>query len=159
MPEFSLRTATADDEAFLVEMLYAALFVPPGADPFPRSVIESPDLAPYASGFGTAHGDVGVVAELADGTPIGAAWGRLPTPDHPGFGYVDDDTPELSIAVAADHRGRGVGTALLTELLDAAPRMCLSVDNRNPAVRLYERFGFIPVSSGRDGMTMLRPGP
>ena len=63
-----------------------------------------------------------------------------------GYGYVDDETPELAIAVLPDHRGRGLGRRLLRELLDAAGgrfgAVSLSVRAENPAWRLYERTGF-----------------
>jgi ribosomal protein S18 acetylase RimI-like enzyme len=60
---------------------------------------------------------------------------------------VATDVPELSIGVAAEARGRGVGSALLDALLTLARErgyraVSLSVDRRNPARRLYERKGF-----------------
>jgi len=49
--------------------------------------------------------------------------------------------------VAAEHRGRGIGSALLVEAerrarADERPLMSLEVLTANPALRLYERFGF-----------------
>ncbi|MCC6438723.1 MAG: GNAT family N-acetyltransferase [Acidimicrobiales bacterium] len=67
-------------------------------------------------------------------------------------------TPELSIAVRAAHRGRGVGTTLLRELIDDIGRMCLSVDVRSPAMRLYARLGFAEVCRKGFTATMLRAG-
>jgi ribosomal protein S18 acetylase RimI-like enzyme len=40
-------------------------------------------------------------------------WSRCFTRDEPGYGFIDESIPELSIAVATDARGRGIGTALL----------------------------------------------
>ena len=150
-----IRPATTSDQPFLRRMLYEALFVPPGSPPFPQSVIDSPHFAAYVDGFGSRPGDIGYIA-LADGTPIGAIWARLPTGTHHGYGYVDDDTPELSMAVEPDHRSKGIGTALLVRLVAECPRLSLSVDARNPAVRLYERAGFVPVAEDGDSLTMLR---
>lgn len=54
----------------------------------------------------------------------------------------------LGIAVAADHRGRGIGTALMTEAFGWAKdvgveKFVLSVyPNNRRAIALYERFGF-----------------
>jgi GNAT superfamily N-acetyltransferase len=75
--------------------------------------------------------------------------------DDAAYGYVDDSTPELAIAVDPALTGQGIGGALLKRLLLAAERMfaavSLSVRDDNPARRLYERFGFRPVDgSGRD---------
>jgi len=149
-----IRPATVSDEAFLREMLYAALFVPPDEPPLPREILDDPKVAHYVDAFGTSNGDVGFIA--VEGEPIGAAWVRLLTGDDRGFGYVDDDAPELSIAVVPEHRGNGLGTALMECLLAEAPRCSLSVDDRNPALRLYERLGFVTVSSRRHSLTMLR---
>lgn len=134
-------------------MFYEALFVPPGAPPFPREIVFRPDLARYVRGFGDRSGDVGVIAE-ADGHPIGAAWVRQMSHDDPGYGFVDDVTPELSIAVVSGRRGHGVGTELLGALLRRVERCSLAVDQRNPARRLYERLGFEVVSREGFSVTM-----
>lgn len=102
--------------------------------------------------------DAGWIAEqAADGVDLGAAWVRRFTGDAPGFGYVDDVTPELSI-VRAPNIAAGVGTMLLSQLLDDVPWMCLSVDVRNSAMRLYARLGFVEVRRDGFSATMLRAG-
>jgi ribosomal protein S18 acetylase RimI-like enzyme len=154
MGDFSIRRATPRDEPFLLEMLYEALFVVPGEASFPRSVLDDPDIAHYVKGYGRA-GDVGFVAVSAGGQPIGAAWTRQFTGDEPGYGYVDDDTPELSIAVVDEHRGAGLGSQLLARLLEQIPRCSLSVDHRNPAAGLYERLGFKVVERSGRSLTMI----
>lgn len=157
-PGFTIRSAAAEDEPFLVEMLYEALFVPPGKPPFSRDIVDTPGLARYAKGFGHQSTDVGFVADNPAGLPIGAAWVRQLTEDNPGYGFVDGDTPELSIAVTPKHRGHGIGTALLEALVEVVLRCSLSVDERNRAVSLYERFGFVVVATDGPSLTMLRPG-
>lgn len=152
--DFHLRAANRRDEPFLQEMLYEALFVPAGDPPLPRS--DHPDLSRYVRGFGGRRGDVGLIAQTSAGDLIGAAWVRQLPSDDPGYGFVDEETPELSVAVVAAWRGFGVGTALLERLLDSTPRCSLSVDDRNRAVSLYERFGFEVVSSKEHSLTMLR---
>jgi GNAT superfamily N-acetyltransferase len=37
-----------------------------------------------------------------------------------GCGFVDSETPELSVAVRPEYRGRGIGTLLLRRLLAEA---------------------------------------
>jgi ribosomal protein S18 acetylase RimI-like enzyme len=53
----------------------------------------------------------------------------------------------VDVALLPEHRGRGIGTTLIRELLDeaAASGKCLSihVEKHNPARRLYERLGFV----------------
>ncbi|MEX0826876.1 MAG: GNAT family N-acetyltransferase [Acidimicrobiia bacterium] len=154
----TIRPASPGDEPFLIEMLYEALYVPSGMQPFPRDVLDQPDLAPYHRDFGLRTGDRGVIAEDASGTAIGAAWVRLFDNSAPGYGFIDDSTPELSIAVIPDHRNQGVGSDLLVRLLDGLERCSLSVDERNPAVRLYERFGFRGISRDGRSVKMLLSG-
>ena len=153
----TIRSASRHDEAFLFDMLYEALFVPSGDEPFPRSVLDAPEVAHYAAGFGTSAGDVGFIAE-AEGGPVGAAWVRLLQSEDRGYGYVDDDTPELTVAVKRQWRDRGVGTALCCRLVEVVPRMSLSSDVRNPAMGLYRRLGFEAVSRNGNWVTMLRRG-
>ncbi|MAT06796.1 MAG: GNAT family N-acetyltransferase [Acidimicrobiaceae bacterium] len=133
-------------------MLYEALFVPPGAAPFPADIVDAPGIVDYHADFGTRSGDVGVVATIDD-APVGAAWVRRLH----GYGFVDDTTPELTVAVVAAHRGRGIGDALLASLWSRVERCSLSCDRRNPAIRLYERHGFAIVDTdGEHSVTMLR---
>ena len=152
---FSVRPAVAADQPTISAMQYEAFFVPPGQPPYPRSILDEPHIRRYHVGFGTVAGDVGVVAERDDGTLLGAAWVRQVE----GYGFVDEHTPELGVAVVEGVRGVGIGTALLGELLALVPRCSLSVDIRNPAMRLYERSGFETVRmDGEHSAVMLRTG-
>jgi ribosomal protein S18 acetylase RimI-like enzyme len=152
-----LRAATSADEAILREILYVALFVPPGSAPFPRSVLDDPAIARYVEAWGTRDGDRGALA-TADGQSVGAAWVRRFGATEPGYGFVDETIPELTIAVRDTHRGRGIGTSLLRHLQDALPAISLSCDPTNPAWRLYARMGFRAVSGGRTMLWRRTPG-
>jgi ribosomal protein S18 acetylase RimI-like enzyme len=83
--------------------------------------------------------------------PVGAAWYRLFETSAPGYGFVDEDTPELTIAVVPSCRGKGYGAELLEALLDRAradgyAQISLSVESDSPAVKLYRRHGFETVA-------------
>jgi ribosomal protein S18 acetylase RimI-like enzyme len=106
--------------------------------------------------WGQANDD-GVKALIADTQqPVGAAWLRLLQGEGRGYGYIDELTPELSIAITPEHRGKGVGTRLLNALLERASArhaaVSLSVSDENPARRLYQRLGFAIV--GREGSSL-----
>jgi ribosomal protein S18 acetylase RimI-like enzyme len=150
----SVRPATGGDVDFLWEMLYEASDAAANGVPDVAELRRHPDLARYVEGWG-ARTDMGVVAYDDTGTPIGAAWLRLLTGDAKGYGYVDDETPEISIAVRPGSRGRGLGERMLRDLLDAAAdrfaSVSLSVRVDNPARRLYERLGFRAVGGGETG--------
>jgi GNAT superfamily N-acetyltransferase len=153
-----IRAAVQADEAFLLEALYHALYVPPGQPALPRSILETPRLRRYVSGW-SAGREPGVIAEL-EGQPIGGAWVRLLASDDRGYGHVADDIPELAFAVLPAFRGRGTGTRMLAALLAAANdrfrAVSLSVHASNPARRLYERFAFDVVSIVGETVTMCR---
>jgi ribosomal protein S18 acetylase RimI-like enzyme len=104
-------------------------------------------------------GDTAVIA-LLDGFPVGAAWFRLFEQAAPGYGFVDEATPELAVAVVPNARGKGVGSALLGSLLERArddgyAALSLSVDRNNQgAIALYEQFGFRQVQETSDSLTL-----
>ena len=151
---YSVRRATPDDVDFLWAMLYEASYAAENGVPDAAALRGHAELARYVEGW-NARSDPGVVA-VDDDTrePVGAAWLRLLTGETKGYGYVDDATPELAIAVTRGHRGRGLGGRMLRELLDAArgsfDAASLSVRADNPAVRLYERTGFRVVGGDTD---------
>ena len=139
-----LRPLLPSDQDRLWEWLHMALWDPPPAPPRPLEVLQNPGVSIYAEGWGR-EGDVGVVGEYAE-TTIGACWMRL-IRGGAGLGYVDDETPQLGIALSPEFRGRGLGRLLMVAALDAARahgyrRVSLTVHPQNPALRLYESCGF-----------------
>jgi GNAT superfamily N-acetyltransferase len=153
-----MRPATAADLPFLRAMTYEAASWRPGPRPPAEAVLADPNVAHYVEGWGR-RGDLGLIAEDEE-APRGATWLRLFDESDPGFGFVAADVPELAIAVVAESRGRGVGTALL-EAVPALARaaghraVSLSVESDNPALRLYERVGFRRVGEAGGAWTML----
>lgn len=144
---FVIRGALPDDEPFLWDMGWEATAVDDGLRALGReAAFALPHIRRYLDEWGRP-GDAGVVAVAQDGHRLGAAWYRRFPVDDPGWGFVAADVTELSIGVAEDARGRGVGSALLDAILAVAREqghraVSLSVDRRNPARRLYERTGF-----------------
>ena len=154
----SFRPLTPADQPFLWEMCYHAVHLPAGQPPYPREIVHVPEISRYVQDWGRPD-DLGLIA-LNDGTPVGAAWFRLLIGDNKGYGYVDTSTPELSMALLPEYRGRGIGSQLLARLLEAtAPRyaaICLSVSLDNPAQRLYQRTGFEIVRENESAFTMIK---
>ncbi|WP_311315259.1 GNAT family N-acetyltransferase [Bacillus sp. ISL-101] len=78
-----------------------------------------------------------------------------------GYGYVDDKTPELGIAVINKGRGKGIGNLLMEKLFETASRdgytsLSLSVDPKNTqAVQLYKKLGFEQCGSSGTSWTMI----
>jgi ribosomal protein S18 acetylase RimI-like enzyme len=140
-------------------MLYEAARWDPALPREPMDeVLANPWLQRYHEAWGRP-GDGGVIGEL-DGAAIAAAWYRLFPAEAPGFGFVDERTPELSIAVAPSHRDRGLGAALLRAAMQQAREqgfhaLSLSVSARNRARLLYQRAGFRKLGEHGDSWTML----
>jgi ribosomal protein S18 acetylase RimI-like enzyme len=116
-----------------------------------------PPVRRYVERWGRP-GDTALIA-IQDFQKVGAAWFRLFTEANAGYGFVDEQTPELSIAIVPSRRGSGLGSELLDALLDRAradgyAAISLSVEKGSPAVGLYERHGFERVGEDDGGMTM-----
>jgi ribosomal protein S18 acetylase RimI-like enzyme len=148
--EYIFRTIKPSDAPLLKEFLYLAIYVPEGEQPPAREIVERPELSRYLENWGQP-GDIGFIAELRKKSkPIGAAWFRQFSKEKPGYGFVAENIPELSIAVLPEYRRQGLGRDLLYRLIHQArlegfPGLSLSVSKQNPAIRLYERLDFKPV--------------
>ena len=148
-----VRRGGPQDLRFLRDMLHHAYYWKeraPDTGPGP--------VALYVKAWGR-RGDTVVIA-IDNGFPVGAAWYRLFSSDRPGYGFVDEATPELAIAVVPSARGKGIGTALLDSLLarardDGYNAISLSVDPRNAAaIELYAKHGFERVGESDDSVIM-----
>jgi ribosomal protein S18 acetylase RimI-like enzyme len=155
----NIRPATKDDAEFLKTMLFeAARWNPDWPRETMEEVLDEPTLRRYHGEWGRA-GDGGAVAEF-DGEPVGAAWYRVFTADEPGYGFVDEKVPELSIAVQPLHRRKGIGHALLHSCMVQAREegfqaLSLSVAVHNRSRMMYQRAGFFKISEQGDHWTML----
>ena len=153
--DYVIRPLTAADEPILWEMLYQALQRSEGTPS--RDIVRQPEYARYVEGWGRA-GDTGFVAYDAKQNDelLGAVWLRFPTDDQKEGGEA---TPELAFAVKPGLRKRGIGAALLTQLVKANPQpaaISIRASASNPAVRLYERFGFKIVHESPGAVIMRR---
>jgi GNAT superfamily N-acetyltransferase len=114
-------------------------------------------LTRYVDNWGRI-GDVALMA-TETGHRVGAAWFRLFPADSPGYGFVDEETPELTISVVPSRRRHGVGKELLGALLERASEnghraVSLSVEADSPAVGFYERHGFTALREHEGGLVM-----
>lgn len=114
-------------------------------------------LTRYVDNWGRP-GDVAIIAHET-GNRVGAAWMRRFTDSEPGYGFVDEQTPELSIAIVPSRRRHGLGQELMDALLEAAraegaSAVSLSVEADSPAVAFYERNGFQQVREQDGGVVM-----
>jgi GNAT superfamily N-acetyltransferase len=154
--DLTIRPITSSEHPVLEIFLYEAIFLPPGVEAPPRDIIYKPEVYIYVKDFGEKPDDIGFVAERSD-TIIGAAWARI----IPAFGHIDENTPELAMSVFPEHRGKGVGTILLSGLLDELKRLgysqtSLAVQQKNDAVRFYKRLGYKVVNKNDEEYIMVK---
>jgi len=152
-----LRPLTDDDRGLLREATLANMNWD-GPRFTPEAVDAMPELAHYYTGFDALR-DFGAAA-VDDDAVLGVAWVVFLPADDPGYGFVAEDVPELSITAFAGHRGRGIGGAVLEAVVDEARRralrgISLSVEDGNRARHLYERAGFRTVARNGGSDTML----
>lgn len=139
----TIREISEAEYTLLEDFIYTAIYVPPGEELPPRKVIFDPEIYIYVDGFGSKPGDFGVVAER-NRDIVGVAWTRI----IPAYGHIDGNTPELAISVLPEFRGRNIGTQMMDKLFAILhernyKRTSLSVQKDNPAVRFYQRLGYI----------------
>jgi GNAT superfamily N-acetyltransferase len=143
-----LRPVDQQDTRFLRDLLRHA---------YHWRMAQDPDLPVfrYVQNWGR-RGDAGVVA-FEGPNAYGAAWFRLFPSSAPGFAFVDEETPELTIAVVPSHRGHGTGSELLEALLARAreegfSRISLSAEPGQ--TRFYEKHGFHELKREERTVTM-----
>ena len=156
--KFLYRRANTKDVHILKNMLYHAIYVPDGKHPVPTKIVNQPDLRIYYENWGQKD-DMGWIA-FDKGTPIGAAWIRIFYGPNKGYGYIDEKTPELSIALLPKYRGRGIGSKLIDRILDDVKKkysaISLSVTQENPALQLYQRKEFRKIEISGNSFIMIR---
>lgn len=134
---------TENELGRLEDFLYEAIFIPEGYNkPVPRDIIYQPELYSFIENFGTKPDDLCLVAEV-DGNLAGAVWCRIAD----NYGHVDNCTPNLAISLYKEYRSKGIGTKLMTAMLEKLKnrgygKVSLSVQKANYALKLYQKTGF-----------------
>jgi ribosomal protein S18 acetylase RimI-like enzyme len=153
-PTVTLRPVTPDDREFLLHLYGTTreeeLALVPWTDAEKAAFLEQQFDAQAAS-YQAAYPDGEFLLVLLDGEPAGRLYlGRSP-----------GELRLIDITLLPQHRGRGIGTALIAGIVGRADRdgveVGLHVEPWNPAKRLYERFGFETVELRGIYEFMLRP--
>lgn len=141
-----IREIKQSELGILEDMLYQAIYQPDKKNLIPRSVLNIPEVNAYIRDFGKEKADYCLVADF-EGEIIGTIWVRIISGDIKGYGYVDDHTPEFAISLFDEYRNQGVGSQLMTAMIDylrknGYKQASLNVKKENYAVRLYHKVGF-----------------
>ena len=114
-------------------------------------------ISRYVDGWGRP-GDTALLA-IESGHRVGAGWFRLFRESAPGYGFVDESTPEVTIVVVPSRQGEGIGQLLLAGLVERAQAdayRALSVSVEPHEVELYEGLGFERHTQNGHAVTMRR---
>ena len=144
LPSFTLRSIREEDIEFLLrlywttradEMAMVTDWTDEQKDAFVRMQFQA-QHAWYQEHYGDAQFDL----VLVGGIPAG----RL---------YVHRRATEIrlvDISLLPEYRNGGIGTTLLRELFEESAEsgkpVTIHVEKYNPAMRLYERLGFVPIA-------------
>ncbi|WP_091177029.1 GNAT family N-acetyltransferase [Paenibacillus sp. 1_12] len=158
MTLFTIRPIIEQDIPFLWDMLYESMYIPEGQEPASKDILKHPAISKYVEDWGRV-GDSGFIGVNHLGQSIGSITLRYFNKDNKGYGYINDETPELGMGIRAEYRGKGLGTELLTTLIkqsriNGIKTISLSVDPNNRAMELYKRFGFREVGMVETSITM-----
>lgn len=133
-------------------------------------------MAVMQAAFDPAYGEAWTRAQVGDALVLpnthymlAGADGGEPAEGAPAVGFTlsrgaADEEELLLIAVSPEHRGRGVGAALLARYIEAAhargkTRLFLEMRDGNPAEALYLRAGFEPIGRRRNYYRHAAKGP
>lgn len=140
--EHIIRDMKEAEYPLLADFLYEAIFIPEGAEPPPRSIINAPELRVYIEDFGGQADDKALAAEVGNKV-IGAVWVRVMN----DYGHIDDETPSFAISLYKEYRGQGIGTEMMKRMLAVLKahgyrQASLAVQKANYAVKMYRGVGF-----------------
>lgn len=153
--DYIIREIAESEYEVLDNFLYEAIFIPEGVSAPSREIIYQPELQEYVDGFGKKDGDFAFVADI-NGKIVGAVWTRIMN----DYGHIDNDTPSFAISLYKEYRGKGIGTALMKEMLNRLKnagykQASLAVQKENYAVKMYKNVGFAIVDENNTEYIML----
>lgn len=154
----SIRRILPSEYSLMEDIMYEAIYHPDPANPYPKDVIYLPPVRIYWDNWGEGKDDHCLVAIVKDEI-AGAVWIRT-FPGEISYGYVDEQTPEIAIALFREYRNKGIGTRMMEQMTalmktEGYARVSLSIAKGNPALRLYERLGFKIIDENEEDYIML----
>ena len=152
--DYKIRLIRKEETPLLKDFLYNAIFIPVGVTPPPIEIVDDESLQIYIRDFGKLPDDRCLVAET-DGKVVGAIWSRIVN----DYGHIADDVPSIAISLYKEYRNKGIGTELLSQMLDLLKAdgyksVSLSVQKANYAMKMYLKAGFQVISEDAEEAIM-----
>lgn len=157
--KYLIRPLEKNEYHILEDMLYEAIYQPDENNLVSKEVLHVPEIRVYIEDFGRKKDDYCLVADV-NGKIVGAVWTRILSGDIKGFGNIDNKTPEFAISLYKEYRNKGIGTKLMSTMIEhlrdrGYKQTSLNVQKENYAVRLYKNMGFEIIGEGKDDYVML----
>ncbi len=161
MSKIQYRLGDLKDVPFLEEMLYEAVFWnQPKIRPSLNELFLNPDISKIFKEWDNQNGDFSLIAINEHNQLIGAIWYRFWTNENHSYGFINEKTPEIGIALIPEMRSQGIGTELMKRTMMHAKKLrirkiSLSVEPENPSRKLYEKLGFEKIGISGTSWTMV----
>lgn len=159
--QLHIRPLEETELDFFFQMFLAAFYAPEDPPAFDKSLFEKPEIRNYLENWGSMDLDRALIGTIAE-QPVGCICGRIFFASNPGYGFVDEFTPELCIGLVKEYQGKGIGKQLMEAIFEVykkagVKQVSLSVEKDHPnALRLYKRIGFSILEDTDAGWTMIR---
>ncbi|MCW8955059.1 MAG: GNAT family N-acetyltransferase [Sulfurimonas sp.] len=117
-------------------------------DEVSKTIEDVKELDMYHKFYGLTDKDLGLYA-LVNHKIAGAIWMRLLKKEDNSNAFVDEETPVLTIGVKPEFRNKGVGSAMLNQLLLEAgslyKQISISLLDDERTIKYFEKFGFTKI--------------
>lgn len=158
MNDYQIREIKSSELPLLEDFLYEAIFQRDQTQLLPQSVIQQPEISVYIDNFGNK--DDNCLVAVCDDKVVGAVWTRILSGEVKGFGNIDNNTPEFAISLYKEYRKKGIGFALMKDMLELLKhkgyrKTSLAVQKDNYAVKLYLSIGFEIISELEEEFLMV----
>jgi len=160
--DYQIRSFEKQDLDFLWDMLYESVYVEDGQTAPSRDILKEPAMEKYLKDWGRED-DHALIAVDGRNQPVGAIWIRRFSKEGGGYGFVDEDTPELGMALVPEACGMGIGKNLMKNMCHLAANsfgyksLSLSVNPHNiAALSMYEKNGFIKICEDDGGSWVMK---
>ena len=154
-----IRKMLPEEYPLMEDIMYEAIYHPNPTNPYPKDMIYLPQVKVYWDAWETGKDDHCFVAEI-ERKIAGAVWIRTFPGEIKGCGYIDEQTPEIAVALFEEYRNQGIGTQLMKRMIrfmktQKYNQVSLSITKGNPAIHLYKRLKFKTINENEEDYIMI----
>ena len=106
---------------------------------------DAKNLEIYTDFYGLTNKDLGLYA-LVNNEIAGAIWIRKLNKEHNANGFINDDTPVMSVAITPKYKSQGIGSFMMEQFLQEAgalfEQISIDISHKEQSLAFYKKFGF-----------------